>query len=57
MRFETPPGRQAPDDFAHYRLQLGVRYTLVGALRFSRLPWVQFYPRQDLRPLLHGLEA
>jgi transposase len=56
-RFETEPGRQAQVDFAHCRLPWGVRYALVVVLGHSRLLWVQFYPRQDLRTLLHALET
>ena len=56
-RFETAPGQQAQVDFAHCRLPWGVRYALVVVLGHSRLLWVQFYPRQDLRTLLHGLET
>lgn len=54
-RFETEPGQQAQVDFAHCRLPWGVRYALVAVLGYSRLLWVQFYPRQDLRTLMHGL--
>lgn len=57
IRFETDPGHQAQVDFAHCRLPWGVRYALVVVLGHSRLLWVQFYPRQDLRTLLHGLET
>ncbi|MEP6495767.1 MAG: hypothetical protein ABJF01_23990 [bacterium] len=57
IRFETEPGRQAQVDFAHCRFPWGVRYALVVVLGHSRLLWVQFCPRQDLRTLLHGLEA
>jgi transposase len=57
VRYETEPGHQAQVDFAHCRLPWGVRYALVVVLGHSRLLWVQFYPRQDLRTLLHGLEA
>lgn len=56
-RFETEPGHQAQVDFAHCRLPWGVRYALVVVLGHSRLLWVQFYPRQDLRTLIHGLES
>ena len=56
-RFETEPGQQAQVDFAHCRLPWGVRYALVVVLGHSRLLWVQFYPRQDLRTLLHGVET
>lgn len=57
IRFETEPGHQAQVDFAYCRLPWGVRYALVVVLGHSRLLWVQFYPPQDLRTLLHGLEA
>jgi transposase len=57
VRYETEPGHQAQVDFAHCRLPWGVRYALVAVLGHSRLLWVQFYPRQDLRTLLHGLET
>ena len=57
MRFETEPGQQAQVDWAHCRLPWGVRYALVVVLGYSRLLWVQFYPRQDLANLLLGLEA
>jgi transposase len=57
VRFETPPGQQAQVDFAHCRLPWGVRYALLAVLGYSRLLWVRFYPRQDLRTLVHGLEA
>jgi transposase len=57
VRFETAPGHQAQVDFAHCRLPWGVRYALVVVLGHSRLLWVRFYPRQDLRTLIFGLEA
>ncbi len=57
IRFETVPGHQAQVDFAHCRLPWGVRYALVVVLGHSRLLWIQFYPRQDLRALEHGLAA
>jgi transposase len=57
VRFETPPGHQAQVDFAHCRLPWGVRYALVVVLGYSRLLWVHFAPRQDLRTLITGLEA
>jgi len=57
VRFETAPGHQAQVDFAHCRLPWGVRYALIVVLGYSRLLWVQFYPRQDLRTLLLGLET
>jgi transposase len=55
-RYETEPGHQAQVDFAYCRFPWGVRYALLIVLGHSRLLWVQFYPRQDLRALLHGLE-
>lgn len=57
VRYETPPGHQGQVDFAHCRFPWGKRFALVVTLGFSRLLWVQFYPRQDLRTLIHGLEA
>ena len=57
VRYETDPGHQAQVDYAHCRLPWGVRYAMVVVLGHSRLLWVQFFPRQDLRTLLHGLEA
>jgi transposase len=57
VRFETAPGEQAQVDFAHCRLPWGVRYALIVVLGYSRLLWVRFYPRQDLRTLQHGLAA
>jgi transposase len=57
VRFETAPGQQAQIDWAHCRLPWGVRYALVIVLGYSRLLWLQFYPRQDLATLLLGLEA
>jgi transposase len=57
VRYETVPGHQAQVDFAHCRLPWGVRYALVVVLGHSRLLWVRFYPCQDLRTLIFGLEA
>jgi transposase len=55
-RFETEPGLQAQVDFADVRLPWGKRYALVVVLGYSRLRWVQCYPRQTMRILLRGLE-
>jgi transposase len=55
-RFETPPGRQAQVDFARFRFPWGVRYALLVVLGYSRLLWLRFYRRQDMRTLLLGLE-
>ncbi|MGH2670798.1 MAG: IS21 family transposase, partial [bacterium] len=57
VRFETPPGHQAQVDFARFVLPWGVRYALLVVLSYSRLLWLRFAPRQDLRTLLTGLEA
>lgn len=57
VRFETEPGQQAQVDWAHCRLPWGVRYALVVVLGYSRVLWVQFYPRQDLATLMLGLDA
>jgi transposase len=56
VRFETPPGRQAQVDFARFRFPWGVRYALLVVLGYSRLLWLRFYRRQDMRTLLLGLE-
>lgn len=55
VRFETPPGHQAQVDWAYCQLPWGRRYALVVVLSYSRLLWVRFYPRQDLRTLQLGL--
>ena len=56
VRFETPPGRQAQVDFARFTFPFGVRYALLVVLGYSRLLWCRFYPRQDMRTLVSGLE-
>lgn len=56
VRYETEPGRQAQVDFAHFRFPWGVRYALLVVLGYSRLLWLRFYPRQDMRTLFLGLE-
>jgi transposase len=56
IRFKTPPGRQAQVDFARFRFPWGVRYALLVVLGYSRLLWCRFYPRQDMRALIDGLE-
>jgi transposase len=57
VRFETPPGKQAQVDFAHFRFSWGRRYVLLVVLGYSRYGWLQFYPRQDMRTLFTGLES
>ena len=57
VRFETPPGHQAQVDFAEFKFPWGKRYALVVVLGYSRLLWLRFYERQDMRTLFSGLEA
>jgi transposase len=56
VRFETPAGHQAQVDFAHCKLPWGLRYALLVVLGYSRVLWVQFFPRRNLRTLILGLE-
>jgi len=56
VRFETPAGKQAQVDFARFTFPWGVRYALLVVLGYSRLLWCGFYPRQDMRTLVSGLE-
>jgi transposase len=57
IRFETEPGQQAQVDFAHFKLPWGTRYALLVVLGYSRLLWVRFFERQDMRTVFTGLEA
>ncbi len=57
VRFETEPGEQGQVDFAEVRLPWGKRYALLVVLGYSRLLWLRFFPRQDMRTLFSGLEA
>ncbi len=56
VRFETEPGHQAQVDFAEVRFPWGKRYALLVVLGYSRLLWLRFYPKQDMRTLFAGLE-
>lgn len=56
VRFETPPARQAQVDFARFHFPWGVRYALMVVLGYSRVLWLRFYARQDMRTLFGGLE-
>jgi transposase len=56
VRFETPAGHQAQVDFGEFMFPWGKRYALVVVLGFSRLIWVRFFKRQDMRTLFQGLE-
>jgi transposase len=60
VRFETPPGRQAQVDFAHFRTvfsdEPGVEriiWLFSMVLGHSRMLWARFVLHQDLRTLLH----
>ena len=57
VRFETPPGHQAQVDFATFRFPWGKRYVFLFVLGYSRLLWLQFYPRQTMATVCEALEA
>lgn len=57
VRFETEPGQQAQVDFAEVRFPWGKRYALLVVLGYSRLMWLRFSAKQDMRALIDGLEA
>jgi len=59
VRFETPPGRQAQVDFAHFHTEFtdepGVEHVIwlfSLVLGHSRMLWGRFVPRQDMQTLL-----
>src|SRR5690606_4884834 len=56
VRFETPPARQGQVDFGRFVLPWGIRYGLLVVLGYSRLLWLRFFRRQDMRTLMVGLE-
>ena len=56
VRFETEPGHQAQVDFAEFTFPWGKRYALLLVLGYSRLLWLKFFPKQDMRTLFSGLE-
>lgn len=56
VRFETPPAHQAQVDFAEFTFPWGKRFALLVVLGYSRLLWLKFYPKQDMRTLFSGLE-
>ena len=43
-------------DFARFRFEWGIRYASLVVLGYWRLLWCRFYPWQDVRTLLGGLE-
>ena len=57
QRFETPPGHQGQVDFAKFRLPWGQRHALIVVLGYSRLMWLQYYPRQTMEVLMRALES
>jgi transposase len=57
VRFETPPGHQAQVDFATFRFPWGKRHVFLLVLGYSRLLWLQFYPRQTMATVIEALEA
>ena len=56
VRFETPPAHQAQVDFAEFKFSWGKRFALLVVLGYSRLLWLRFYRKQDMRTLFSGLE-
>ena len=56
VRFETPPGVQAPFDFAEVRLPWGKRYAVLVVLGYSRLLFVRWVQRQTAWTVMRALE-
>ena len=56
VRFETPAGLQGQVDFAEFRFPWGKRFGLLFVLGYSRLLWLQYYPRQTMQTVMRGLE-
>jgi transposase len=56
VRFETPAGLQGQVDFGEFRFPWGKRFALLVVLGYSRLLWLQFYPRQTMQVVMRGLE-
>lgn len=56
VRFETAPGLQGQVDFGEFRFPWGKRFALLVVLGYSRLLWLQFYPRQTMQVVMRGLE-
>jgi len=56
IRFETPAGLQGQVDFGEFRFPWGKRFAFLFVLGYSRLLWLQFYPRQTMQTVMRGLE-
>ena len=56
VRFETEAGHQAQVDFAQVRFPWGKRYVLLVVLGYSRMLWLRFFSKDDMRTLFAGLE-
>jgi transposase len=56
VRFETEAGHQAQVDFAQVRFPWGKRFVLLVVLGYSRLLWLRFSAKDDMRTLFTGLE-
>lgn len=56
IRFETAPGLQGQVDFGEFRFPWGKRFALLVVLGYSRLLWLQFYPRQTMQVVMRGIE-
>ena len=56
VRFETDPGHQAQVDFAQVRFPWGKRFVLLVVLGYSRMLWLRFFSKDDMRTLFTGLE-
>ena len=56
VRFETAAGLQGQVDFGEFKFPWGKRYALLVVLGYSRLLWLQFYPRQTMQVVMRGLE-
>lgn len=54
VRFETEPGHQE-GRFAEARSPRGKRFVLLVGQGSSRMRWLKFYPRADMRVLISGL--
>jgi transposase len=51
IRFETPAVHQGQVDFEEFDFPWGKRCALLVVLAYSRMLWLRFYERQDMRTL------